>query len=42
LIFITGILVVFDSTPQVLEIEPQAYAETFFFTSGLEHFSFNN
>jgi NADH-quinone oxidoreductase subunit H len=31
LLFITGVLVVFDGAPQVLEIEPRAYTETFFF-----------
>ena len=34
LVFITGILVAFDGTPQVLEIEPQIYTETFFFMPG--------
>jgi NADH-quinone oxidoreductase subunit H len=42
LVFITGILVAFDSAPQVLEIAPQTYAEALFFTSDLEHFSHNN
>ena len=31
LIFTTGILITFDGTPQVLEIEPQIYTETLFF-----------
>ena len=31
LVFITGILVAFDGTPQVLEIEPKFYTEAFFF-----------
>jgi len=31
LIFVAGILVTFDSAPQVLEIEPQLYVESFFF-----------
>jgi len=31
LIFVTGVLITFDGAPQVLEIEPQPYAETFFF-----------
>lgn len=31
LVFITGILVAFDGTPQVLEIEPKLYTEAFFF-----------
>jgi NADH-quinone oxidoreductase subunit H len=34
LVFVTGILVAFDGTPQVLEIEPQRYLEAFFFTVG--------
>jgi NADH-quinone oxidoreductase subunit H len=33
LIFVTGILVTFDSIPQVLEIEPKLYTERFFFSS---------
>jgi len=33
LIFITGILVTFDSAPQVLEIVPHVYTERFFFCS---------
>lgn len=33
LIFVTGILVTFDSVPQVLEIEPKLYTEAFFFAS---------
>ncbi len=31
LVFITGVLVAFDGTPQVLEIEPKFYTEAFFF-----------
>jgi len=31
LVFITGVLVAFDGTPQVLEIEPKLYTEAFFF-----------
>lgn len=33
LVFIAGVLVAFDSTPQVLEIEPKLYTEHFFFYS---------
>jgi len=33
LIFVTGILVTFDSVPQVLEVEPKFYTEAFFFAS---------
>lgn len=31
LVFIAGVLVAFDGTPQVLEIEPKLYTEAFFF-----------
>jgi NADH-quinone oxidoreductase subunit H len=32
LVFVTGVLVMFDSAPQVLEIEPKLYTETLFFS----------
>ena len=31
LVFVTGILITFDGAPQVLEIEPERYTESFFF-----------
>jgi NADH-quinone oxidoreductase subunit H len=37
LVFVTGILVTFDSAPQVLEIEPQLYIESFFFHPNLKN-----
>lgn len=33
LVFVTGVLVTFDSAPQVLEIEPRCYTEAFFFST---------
>jgi NADH-quinone oxidoreductase subunit H len=41
LVFVTGILITFDSLPQVLEIEPQVYTEVFFFTPETTHVIFN-
>ena len=37
LIFVTGVLVTFDSAPQVLEIVPHLYTETFFFSPNSNH-----
>ncbi len=33
LVFVTGILITFDSLPQVLEIRPQSYTESVFSSS---------
>jgi NADH-quinone oxidoreductase subunit H len=35
LVFITGVLIAFNSVPQVLEIEPRIYTESFFFHSNI-------
>lgn len=40
LIFITGVLVAFDSAPQILEITPHLYNENFFFLPFSENLSF--
>jgi len=40
LLLITGILVTFDGAPQILEIEPQVYTETFFFAPQVENIMF--
>jgi hypothetical protein len=37
LVFITGMLVTFDSAPQVLEIEPRTYIESFFFHPNIKN-----